>query len=82
MKRVESQRQPAAHFCMFVDDVPVLFGGGPYEPYNTWYRPLGKRKRWGIWTGTYPLEGDVLAESMRLYNEEVKWLIPVAFRRE
>lgn len=71
-----------AQQCLFVDGVPVMFGGGPYEPYLTWYRPLGNRALWGVWTGEYPLQGQVLAESMHLYNTEVKWLIPVEFRRE
>lgn len=75
-------RAAAAQTCLFVDGVPVMFGGGPHEPYLTWYRPLGRRARWGIWTGEYPLTGDVLLESMHLYNTEVKWLIPLEFRRE
>jgi len=72
----------AVQVCLFVDGVPVMFGGGPYEPYTTWYRPLGKRAKWSTWDGDYPLTGDLLAESMHIYNTEVKWLIPMEFRRE
>lgn len=71
-----------AQACLYVDGVPVMFGGGPYEPYTTWYRPLGNRARWGVWREAYPLTGDVLAQSMHLYETEVKFLIPMEFRRE
>lgn len=81
-ERVQSsESRIAARPCLYVDHVPVLFDLGDVEPYRTWYAPLGARKRFGIWVGEYPLTGDLLEESMRLYREVVYDLIPMEHRR-
>lgn len=65
--------------CIYVDEVPVLFGPDP-GPVVARLAPLGDRVRVGTWTGEFPLTGDLLARSLQLCDDTVGPLLPAEWR--